>query len=68
MTRAAQWATICDPELLAVRARHAARLDAERARITSAKQAVADAAIVDQREQRVLASRARSIVRELVDA
>jgi hypothetical protein len=58
--------TILDAELLALRARHEARLLAERDRIASERQRVRDAAIVQQREARVIAWRAVAQARESV--
>jgi hypothetical protein len=59
-------ATVLDADLLAVRARHEARLGGERARIAAERQRVRDAAIVAQREARISAWRAVAQAREAV--
>ncbi len=58
--------TILDADLLAIRARHEARLGGERARIAAARQRQRDEAIVAQREARVAVSRAVAQAREAV--
>jgi hypothetical protein len=58
--------TILDAELLVLRARHEARLRAERDRIAGERQRVRDAAIVAQREARVATWRAVAQAREAV--
>ena len=58
--------TILDAELLSLRARHEARLRAERDRIAGERQRVRDALIVAQREARVGAWRAVAQAREAV--
>ena len=60
------WTTILDAEILAVRARQAARLAAEHARRDAERRRIEDARVVADREARVNARRWHEAVREAV--
>jgi hypothetical protein len=67
MTRRDQFrSTVLDADLLAIRARHEARLSDERARIAAERQRQIDAAIVAAREARIATWRAVAQARESV--